>query len=811
MNKEQILSEIKKGVEALHPPEQNHVVEVRMFGVEYKGTISGYYDSDHIDKLAKDVYQYDGKAESIYMTLNPVDPALLGRANNKLKEKAKATTSDNHIVKRTLLLIDIDPERPSGISSSDEEKKKAKVVVDKIYKDLKSKGLPKPIAADSGNGYHLLYDIDLENTPESTKLIERFLIAVDLMFSTEDVKTDLKVFNAARITKFYGTKARKGEDTKTRPHRYSKILYVPEKRNIVSKEKLEEIARLAPTPPQNEYQNNNYSNGQTIDIEQKLKQYGLAVYNQRPWRDGTLYKLTECPFDESHKNGDACLIQFASGAVTFSCFHNSCSGKNWHSLRDKFEPGWKNKKEKRKTVPENTSQEINENEKSYMLINDFKTKLHPGMDLIDGELAYGIPHGKTSQFITNHKLLKYSAIQDEYVIDKSPRQLKFSTVGIKKYLKKEKIDPTQLYKSIRKLFEDHIIFQFDWQIDLTVIWIIGTYLYRCFPLYPYYWIKSPTKRCGKTRHLELMAGLCFNSNGIETVPSEAVLYRLPTITAGTLLWDEAETLGKQKDKNELISILNTAYREDGKISRCEGKDHEVKSYNVFRPVALAGIHSLPDTVADRSLKVELIRKKTVEKVKRLQIKRIENDLQELRDDLHIFALENATLIRDAYNDFDDSIIPDEVDDRLRDAFEVIMSIAAGILYHDPNFNLIPVLKTAAQSLSGIRDLDEDEISFIRAVNILKTEIESCGENYLILKSEDAVELFREGGIEWVSESKHAGSLLRKLGFRSGSHRDSNNEVIRGYKITKEKIADLYLRYGSGHYIDEKSVTCVTNQ
>ena len=93
MNQEQKIQEIKKNkiqeikrwVEVLHPPDQNHVVEVRMFGVEYKGTISGYYDSDHIEKLAKDVIEYDGKAESIYMTLNPVDPALLGIANNKLK------------------------------------------------------------------------------------------------------------------------------------------------------------------------------------------------------------------------------------------------------------------------------------------------------------------------------------------------------------------------------------------------------------------------------------------------------------------------------------------------------------------------------------------------------------------------------------------------------------------------------------------------------------------------------------------------------------------------------------------------------
>jgi len=108
MNQEQKIQEIKKWVEVLHPPELNHVVEVRALGVPFKGTVSGYYDANNYEKLAKDILQYDGEAESIYVTLNPVDPALLGRADNKLKEKAKVTTSDNNVVKRTLLLIDID-------------------------------------------------------------------------------------------------------------------------------------------------------------------------------------------------------------------------------------------------------------------------------------------------------------------------------------------------------------------------------------------------------------------------------------------------------------------------------------------------------------------------------------------------------------------------------------------------------------------------------------------------------------------------------------------------------------------------------
>jgi len=249
MIKNNKIQEIKRTLQILHPYLQDHVVEVRILGVPYKGIISGYYDTNSTEKLAVDVLKYDGKAESIYITLNPADPSLLGRVHNKLKENAKATTSDNDILKRNLLLIDVDVVKPSGISSSNEEKIKAFELSRQINKELISRGFPEPIGADSGNGIHLLYDIDLKNSSENTKLIEQFLLALDLKFSTEDVKIDTTVSNAGRITKLYGTKVCKGEDTDDRPRRYSKILAVPEYRTIVPKEKIEEIAKLAPTPP----------------------------------------------------------------------------------------------------------------------------------------------------------------------------------------------------------------------------------------------------------------------------------------------------------------------------------------------------------------------------------------------------------------------------------------------------------------------------------------------------------------------------------------------------------------------------------
>src|SRR2546423_716170 len=75
--------------------------------------------------------------------------------------------------------------------------------------------------ADSGNGYHLLPLVDLPNDDTSKELVKQLLTALGNRFNNGTVKIDAAVFNAARITKLYGTIARKGDSTEDRPHRRS--------------------------------------------------------------------------------------------------------------------------------------------------------------------------------------------------------------------------------------------------------------------------------------------------------------------------------------------------------------------------------------------------------------------------------------------------------------------------------------------------------------------------------------------------------------------------------------------------------------
>ena len=144
------IATIAKQISLLVEPGQ--VVELRVMGVDGRNnrTDSGYFDN--VDDLAAAAAEYSGRAASVYMTLNPVQPALLARAYNRVEQYSKTTTNDKDIVTRRWFMIDFDPIRPSDISSTDEEHSAAIARAGECALWLADRGWPQPILADSGNG-----------------------------------------------------------------------------------------------------------------------------------------------------------------------------------------------------------------------------------------------------------------------------------------------------------------------------------------------------------------------------------------------------------------------------------------------------------------------------------------------------------------------------------------------------------------------------------------------------------------------------------------------------------------------------------
>ncbi len=317
---------IETALRQLHAP--GDVFEIRIPHAPRAGTVAGYFDDPAA--AAQEVMVWDGRAAGMYTTLNPVAPALLSRASNRLKSWAKETTSDTDVLRRRWLLVDIDPVRPTGVSASKDELKAAGAVVRKVQAYLKDAGWPAPLVCASGNGGHLLYRIDLPNDGESLELVKRILAALDGRFSTDEVHVDVSVHNAARIAKIPGTWAAKGDSTKERPHRQSMLLEAPERPEPVPVALLEKMAVHAPERPTG-------TNGSrsAFDLDAFIDRH-LDVQRAKEQPDRTIHILRVCPFNAEHDRGEAYVGRMKDGGIFAGCHHNSCTW-TWRELREHFE------------------------------------------------------------------------------------------------------------------------------------------------------------------------------------------------------------------------------------------------------------------------------------------------------------------------------------------------------------------------------------------------------------------------------------------------------------------------------------------
>ena len=101
---------------------------------------------------------------------------------------------------------------------------------------------------DSGNGYHNVYALDMPATEENKLLIKAVLTSLASHFDTGGAHIDTSVFDMPRVCKLVGSYARKGENTKERPHRWSGIISEAAELHPIPAEVLVKIAGLKAAP-----------------------------------------------------------------------------------------------------------------------------------------------------------------------------------------------------------------------------------------------------------------------------------------------------------------------------------------------------------------------------------------------------------------------------------------------------------------------------------------------------------------------------------------------------------------------------------
>lgn len=226
------VAEIRRALAVLIDPQQ--AVELRCLP-SGRSVVGGIED---INRLVEWVGRQDDYS-GIYYALNPVAPTA---------ERASKAT----VVARRWMLLDVDrtkTEADKDMSATADEHEATRALADTILTELASEGWPMPVIVNSGNGYHLLYRVDLPHSDHSHQMVRRVLSAIADRFDRPAAKLDRAVYDAPRIAKLPGTWARKGPNTEDRPHRICRLVTVPTTIEVVPTEILHATAGGETPPP----------------------------------------------------------------------------------------------------------------------------------------------------------------------------------------------------------------------------------------------------------------------------------------------------------------------------------------------------------------------------------------------------------------------------------------------------------------------------------------------------------------------------------------------------------------------------------
>lgn len=357
----------------LHPP--GTVFEIRAPQTSERSdgkwatTFSGYFTDLKLaaEGIANDIPEF---APAIYVTMNPVMPDLLARADNCIRGKAKATTQDADILKRRWLLFDIDPKRPAGISSTEIETSEAMKLAKSLREYLTRNGWPEPLRGMSGNGVYLLYRLDLPVDDDG--LIRSVLESLAERFDSDKADIDTSVHNASRIIKALGTVARKGTDfqgngeAEARPHRRSWFFPPEQGLTPLSVEQLRQVASSNPTTktankplhtprPRPRPRPGFDRFDHTPDgVENYLVEHGVEVRSRKPVSNGTMLSLNRCPVQpdiEDYEGSSIGVLVDDSGKISYDNWHKRAGGlggTQWVDVRDALEPGYRAFSERQK-------------------------------------------------------------------------------------------------------------------------------------------------------------------------------------------------------------------------------------------------------------------------------------------------------------------------------------------------------------------------------------------------------------------------------------------------------------------------------
>jgi phage/plasmid primase-like uncharacterized protein len=354
----------------------------------------------------------------------------------------------------------------------------------------------------------------------------------------------------------------------------------------------------------------------------------------------------------------------------------------------------------------------------------------------------------------------------------------------------EPVEGAALLTALSKAMSTYVIVSNE-QADAAALWSIRTHGHDASDVSPPLVLKSAQKRSGKSRLAEVLERIVARPLLVSGITAAALL-RIIEMQAPTLLLDEIDALMKQDREmaEALRGIINSAFSRAGARFILNvpvpGGGYEPRQFSTWAPLLLSGIGNLPDTVRDRSIEIEMFRKRREEKVRRLR--------RRDGDDLNVLGRKSARWVRDNLERLREVMpgIPAGLNDRAADAWESLFAIADLAGGDWPQR-----ARKAALTLCGEQAKEDDNIATqllldIRAVFATEQiRSQTLVEELVSLEGHQWAEFGKNG--KPLTQNKLA-RLLKPYKIRPGTIRTGPREqdTAKGYKLAQ--FADVFERY-----------------
>jgi len=322
---------------------------------------------------------------------------------------------------------------------------------------------------------------------------------------------------------------------------------------------------------------------------------------------------------------------------------------------------------------------------------------------------------------------------------------------------------------------------------LVSMWILHTYFTNRLTTTPRLALISPEYGCGKTRTLEVIAGLSFHPESLDGYTQSYLMRKITLIKEEfgrppTFCIDEVDTVwnGSKGDEGSemLRRMMNSGYRVGKKIgiTEGEGKNRKPTQFETFAPVAFAGKgDKAPESVKTRSIEIRLQKRLASQEIEDFFTKALRYEIEDLKELLNDWVDRS---VEDLV--FENVSLPYEIRDRERELWLPLYAVSVLCGWED-KFKATLILHTKQKS--------ENEISWGRRL------------------LEDCVKVFTDLGNPETIRTKTLVVALKDLpetDYASMRYGKGLDDRTLARKLKEYLIAPLQIRFGNetakGYYL-----------